>query len=111
MLLKTGNYICPGFTKDFKPCCSKPGTRKWREERRSFIHTYIYLYFSIISSSIKACPKADMVAHACNPSYLGGKDKEDQGSRLDRVKKLARPHLNKKLGRWHSPVTLAIQEV
>jgi hypothetical protein len=36
-----------------------------------------------------------MVAHACNPSYLGGENLEDHGSRPAWAKKLARPHQNK----------------
>jgi hypothetical protein len=39
------------------------------------------------------------VAHTCNPSYLGGRDREDCDLRLACAKKSMRPHLNrKKLG-------------
>jgi hypothetical protein len=36
-------------------------------------------------------------AHACNPSYLGGRDQEDLSSRPVREKKFGKPHLNQKL--------------
>jgi hypothetical protein len=35
--------------------------------------------------------KPDVVAHACNPSYLGGSDWEDEGSRPTLAKKFKSP--------------------
>jgi hypothetical protein len=45
------------------------------------------------------------VAHACNPSYLGGRDQEDHDSKPTRANSL-RPYLKKKkitkgLVEWH----------
>jgi hypothetical protein len=36
-----------------------------------------------------------LVAHACNPSYSGGRDQEDQGSKPARANSSARPCLEK----------------
>jgi hypothetical protein len=33
------------------------------------------------------CMRLAVVAHACNPSYMGGTDREDDGSRLFQTKK------------------------
>jgi hypothetical protein len=38
-----------------------------------------------------------VVAHSCNPNYLGGRDWNDHGSRLALVE-LARPQLNQQTG-------------
>jgi hypothetical protein len=35
-----------------------------------------------------------MVAQACNPSYLGGRDQKDLSSRPAQAKKFMRSHLN-----------------
>jgi hypothetical protein len=35
------------------------------------------------------------MAHSCNPSYLGGRDQEDHGSKPALSKQLLRPHLKK----------------
>jgi hypothetical protein len=35
-----------------------------------------------------------LMAHACNPSYLGGRDQEDHGSRPAWAKSSQDPHLN-----------------
>jgi hypothetical protein len=40
----------------------------------------------------------ELVAHTCNPSFLGGLDKEDCSSRPAQAKKLARSHL--KTNKW-----------
>jgi hypothetical protein len=49
-----------------------------------------------------------MVAHACNPSYLGGRDQEDQGSKLAWANSYGD---STQLGAWwHTPVILAPQE-
>jgi hypothetical protein len=34
-----------------------------------------------------------LVSHTCNPSYLGGRDQEDCGSRASPGKYFQRPHL------------------
>jgi hypothetical protein len=36
------------------------------------------------------------MAHACNPTYSGGRDQEDRGSKPAWAKKFARPYLEKK---------------
>jgi hypothetical protein len=36
-----------------------------------------------------------LVAHVCNPSYSGGRDQEDQGSKPALVNRLLRPYLEK----------------
>jgi hypothetical protein len=33
------------------------------------------------------------VAHTCNPSYLGGRDQEDWGSKPAKAKKFMKPYL------------------
>jgi hypothetical protein len=38
--------------------------------------------------------KLDMVAHACNASYLGGRVQEDCNSKPVQAQMLARPHFN-----------------
>jgi hypothetical protein len=38
-----------------------------------------------------------MVAHTCNPSYSGGRDKEDQSSKPVLGKYFARPYFEKTL--------------
>jgi hypothetical protein len=35
------------------------------------------------------------VAHVCNPSYSGGRDQEDRGSKPDQANSSARPYLEK----------------
>jgi hypothetical protein len=49
-----------------------------------------------------------LMAHACNPSNVGGWDQEDSGSRPAQVKKFLRSHLDgKKLGMGCcTPITL-----
>jgi hypothetical protein len=44
----------------------------------------------------------ELVAHTCNPSYLGGRNWEDHGSRpaLGWRRELARPYLKKEPGSW-----------
>jgi hypothetical protein len=39
------------------------------------------------------------VAHACNPSYSGGRDQEDHGLKPARAKSSVRPYLKKTLHR------------
>jgi hypothetical protein len=41
-------------------------------------------------------PSQVLVAHACNPSYLGGSDQVDCSLKPARAKKFARPYLKKK---------------
>jgi hypothetical protein len=36
------------------------------------------------------------VAHACNPSYSGGRNQEDRGSKPAQAKQFRRPYLEKK---------------
>jgi hypothetical protein len=45
-----------------------------------------------------------LVVHAYNPSYSGGKDQEDPGSKLDPGKQFERPYLKKPITRksWWS---------
>jgi hypothetical protein len=46
------------------------------------------------------------VAHACNPSYSGGRDQEDPSSKSAWTKKFARPYLEKpftKIGLGEGP--------
>jgi hypothetical protein len=38
-----------------------------------------------------------LVVHACNPSYSGGRDQEDQGSKPARANSLLDPNLEKNL--------------
>jgi hypothetical protein len=48
------------------------------------------------------------LAHICKPSYLGGRDQEDHGSRPTLVKKFTRPHLNRNgWAWWHKPIISA----
>jgi hypothetical protein len=38
--------------------------------------------------------RSGAIAHTCNPSYSGGRDWEDQGSRPTWIKKFKRPYLH-----------------
>jgi hypothetical protein len=52
------------------------------------------------------------VAQTCNPSYLGGRVQEDQGSRSSQVKKFIRPpllHPSNGRMQWHASVSPATQ--
>jgi hypothetical protein len=50
------------------------------------------------------------VPHACNPSYLGGRDLEDCSSRLAQAKSLQDPISTNSWVRWCIPVIPAMQE-
>jgi hypothetical protein len=41
-----------------------------------------------------------MVAHTCNPSYMGGRDQGDCGSRLGWAKMKARPYFKNTQHSW-----------
>jgi hypothetical protein len=46
---------------------------------------------------MKECSSQVPVAHACNPSYSGGRDQEDQGSKPNPGKQFMTPYLEKNL--------------
>jgi hypothetical protein len=48
--------------------------------------------------NLKILPqRREPVAHACNPSYSGGRDQEDLSSKSAQAKSSARPYLDKSL--------------
>jgi hypothetical protein len=49
-------------------------------ERRQCGHNFLFHYENLIKKKIKQNRWAP-VAHACNPSYPGGRDQEDHGSK------------------------------
>jgi hypothetical protein len=61
-------------------------------------HTYpIRMYYFYVSS--KNSVESGTVAHSCNPSYLGGGDREDLGGwRPAQTESYRDPHLNKQAG-------------
>jgi hypothetical protein len=50
----------------------------------------------------RVCPESDMVAQTCNPSFLGGGDREDHSLSSGLGEKL-RPYLNQWLGAMACP--------
>jgi hypothetical protein len=54
--------------------------------------------------------KPGVVAHTCNPSYLGGRDQEDCGLRPAQAKKLLKSHFNKQARQLCTRVILTKRE-
>jgi hypothetical protein len=55
----------------------------------------IIFFFTKTQLPIKNINSGELVAHACNPIYLGGRDQEDLGSKSALGKQFTRPYLKK----------------
>jgi hypothetical protein len=51
---------------------------KKNDRLKSYLYSHVILLGDLYSLKIESWA---LVAHACNPSYSGGKDQEDQGSK------------------------------
>jgi hypothetical protein len=61
--------------------------------------------------NIKRILRLDMVAHTCNPIYLGGRDQKDHGLRSAQVKSSRDPISTKKSwALWLAPVAEICEE-
>jgi hypothetical protein len=64
----------------------------------------ILLYLTILYFNLKCLLSQMLVAHACNPSYLGGRDQEDRGLKNQQIvlQNLFSKNLSLKMGWWSS---------
>jgi hypothetical protein len=59
-------------------------------------------FLSKVESSLIKISSWALLTHTCNPSYLGGRDQEDQGSKAALDKYFTRPNLKKKKKKTHT---------
>jgi hypothetical protein len=71
--------------------CLNKERNKGRKERRKKENAGGNINETVLSKSVSGCWAP--VVHTCNPSYKGGRNQEDHGSKAARVNSSVRPYL------------------